>query len=190
MILPLVLQPRVHAWTCDEFNYAAGKGAFQDMAIELFDGAIVNKSPVGTPHCGLLTIAGMQLQALYHPGNGYLVRYQLPLTLSDQTQPQPDLAVVANTPREYLVRHPSQALLVVEIADSTLDFDRGLKAERYGEAGIDEYWIINLVERQLEVFRRTTEQTGFAPALLLRRGDQIAPPSLSGVSLAVADLLP
>jgi Uma2 family endonuclease len=190
MIWPLVLQPRLHVWTCAEFNRAAQAGAFQDMAIELIDGAIVNMSPMGTPHAGILTIVGMALQELYNPKNGYQVRYQLPLMLDDLTQPQPDLAVVEGAPRDFLLRHPSHALLVIEIADSSLEFDRGLKADRYGEANVEEYWIVNLIDEQLEVFRRSANVTGFAPPQILRRGDHVTLPGLANVTLAVADLLP
>lgn len=77
----------------------------------------------------------------------------MPLNLTPVSQPEPDIAVVKGSARDYAVAHPTTALLVVEVAESTLAFDRGEKASLYAGAGISEYWVLNLVARRLEVSR-------------------------------------
>jgi Uma2 family endonuclease len=81
------------------------------------------------------------------------VRAQLPLALSDYDEPFPDLAVVSGSPRDYLAQHPTSALLVVEVSEASLKTDREVKGSLYASAGIPEYWILNLRERVLEVYR-------------------------------------
>jgi Uma2 family endonuclease len=84
------------------------------------------------------------------------VRIQLPLALSEYDEPFPDLAVVSGSPRDYLAQHPTSALLVVEVSEASLKTDREVKGSLYASAGIPEYWILNLRERVLEVYREPT----------------------------------
>jgi Uma2 family endonuclease len=128
-------------------------------------------------------------------GIGFWVRTQVPLNLSEETDVEPDVTVVPGKPRDY-PEHPTTALLVVEISETTLDYDRGRKGSLFAAAGLADYWIVNLIDDQLEVYRNPvadpSEPFGFryADQIILRRGDQIAPLAAPQANIAVADLLP
>jgi Uma2 family endonuclease len=134
------------------------------------------------------------LQAAFAPGHH--VRAQLPVALDSMSEPEPDFAVVAGTPRDYLQGHPDTPALVVEVADTTISFDRSWKAGLYARAGIPEYWIVNLADRVLEVRRNPGESLsaryGWAYGTVheLRAGDEVSPLAASGARIVVADLLP
>lgn len=120
----------------------------------------------------------------------FMVRPQLPLALDPDSEPEPDIAVVAGEPRDFPSGHPITAILVVEISDATLRQDRTRKAPLYARHGIPEYWILNVVDDCLEVYRdpdRASET--YQTKLTLHRGDSITP--LQGAKpIAVADMLP
>src|SRR5262249_15603300 len=84
---------------------------------------------------------------------GWLVRVQMPVALDDQSEPEPDIAVVPGDWADYRTNHPTRPALVVEIAETSLAFDRREKASLYARGGIRDYWVVNLVDRELEVFR-------------------------------------
>ena len=135
--------------------------------------------------------------ALRHAfGERVHVRSQLPLALDAASEPEPDVAVVAGSPRDYRDAHPSTALLIVEVADTSLEFDRTTKASLYARAGIPDYWLVNLVDARVEVHRNPQRSTG-APAAWhytsiepYRAQDRIAPLAHADRSIAVEDLLP
>ena len=142
--------PQVKHWTRDDYYRMADAGLFVDQRVELIEGEILMMSPMNPAHAASLQLAAKALELAF--GEGYSVRAQLPLHLDDCSEPEPDLAVVPGSPRDY-PNHPRTALLVVEISDTTLEFDRGRKREIYACAGIPEYWIVNLPDRRIEVHR-------------------------------------
>jgi Uma2 family endonuclease len=121
---------------------------------------------------------------------------QGPLDLRPHSEPEPDVAVVPGRRQDYAVRHPHIALLVVEVSDTSLAQDRGDKASLYAAAGITDYWIVNLVDGQLEVFRNPiadpSQRHGhrYADVIVLARSDRVTPLAFPSVSIPVADLLP
>ncbi|TMI77486.1 MAG: Uma2 family endonuclease [Bacillati bacterium ANGP1] len=125
--------------------------------------------------------------------HGYDIRVGMPLALGDESEPEPDVAVVRGHFRDYRT-HPLTATLVVEVADTSLEFDRARNAARYASGEIPEYWIVNLVDRQVEVFRDagaspagdTAYQTRFAAAV----GDIVAPLLHPERRIEVITLLP
>ena len=125
--------------------------------------------------------------------HGYDIRVQMPLAIGDESEPEPDVAVVRGHFRDYRT-HPLTATLVVEVADTSLEFDRSTKAARYASAEIPEYWIVNLVDRQAEVFRdagappagEAVYQTRFVAAV----GDTVAPILHPERRIEVISLLP
>jgi Uma2 family endonuclease len=129
-------------------------------------------------------------------GPGWLVRAQDPIALDAESEPEPDVAVVPGLPRDYLAEHPARPALLVEVAESSLAFDRGHKGSLYARAGIADYWIVNLVDEVLEVYRRPALDRSaefgwrFLDVQILRRGTTIAPLARPDVTVAVADLLP
>ncbi len=130
-----------------EFDALEKRGVLGDARVELLYGRVLSMSPQGGPHSwGVTELARALIPAVGRRGR---VRIQMPFAASDSSEPEPDLAIVP--PGDYLDDHPSTAWLVVEVADSSLDRDRG-KAKVYAAAGVVEYWILNLVENIVEVF--------------------------------------
>lgn len=178
---------RSKVWTRDEYDRLAAAGAFRpDARVQLIQGEIVEMTPQSAAHAAAVELAQSALQAL---GREYWVRVQLPLALGVESEPEPDLAVVAGPPRTRAGHHPTAAALVVEVADTTLDFDRTRKHEMYARARIPEYWIVNLVDRVLEVYRESQGPT-YRTVLRLAPGEAIAPLAAPAASLKIGDLLP
>ncbi|MET0516632.1 MAG: Uma2 family endonuclease [Nitrospiraceae bacterium] len=128
-------------------------------------------------------------------GDAYWIRIQMPVVLDPDSEPEPDLAVVSGAPADYVQEHPRTALLIVEVAESTIVLDRERKALLYARVGIPEYWIVNLPDRCLEVYREPVASAQPAPRyrvrLQLGPADSIAPLlAKPDFSLRVADLLP
>jgi Uma2 family endonuclease len=142
--------PQVKHWTRDDYYRMAEAGLFVDQRVELVEGEILTMSPMNPAHAASLQLAAKALEQAF--GVEYCVRVQLPLHVAECSEPEPDLAVVPGTPRDY-ASHPRTALLVVEISDTTLEFDRGRKRELYARAGIQEYWIVNLLDCRVEAYR-------------------------------------
>jgi len=140
--------------------------------VELIQGEIVQMAPTGPEHSTTNDRAGRRLILLL-ADKPYYVRIQNPLSLGD-SEPVPDIAVVPGKPEDYREAHPSSALLVIEIADTSLEYDRTVKAGVYASAGIPEYWIVNLVERVVEVYREPT-QTGCRSVHLTTVEESISP---------------
>jgi len=165
-----------------------------DDHVELIDGEIVTKTPQKSRHATAVCLAESVLRhafcELVH------VRTQSPLALDAVSEPEPDVAVVSGSPRDYRDAHPSTALLVVEVADASLLFDRTTKASLYARAGIPEYWLLNLVDEVLEVHRNPQRSADAPPASRYAsverygRRDRVAPLARPERFIAVEDLLP
>jgi len=129
-------------------------------------------------------------------GPAWHVRLHSPLALGEESELEPDVAVVSGTPLDYVSAHPATAALVVEIADSSLRVDRRVKASAYARAGLPEYWIVNLVESAVEVHRdpqaipEAAHGSGYRAISILRPPAAIAPLSAPDRPVLVADLLP
>lgn len=163
----------------------ASLGMFRGERIELLYGRLVRMSPRGEPHAFSITrMTKLFIRAL---GDRADVRVQLPLAVSDVSEPEPDLAVVP--PGDYLDGHPRHALLVVEVAESSLDEDRRVKGPLYGAAGIPEYWIVNLVEGVVEI-RRGPHADGYTTTTRHDRGEALVLPGFPDVSIAVGEIIP
>lgn len=132
-----------------EFDRLVEGGAFDDERVELLEGVLVEMNPQSSRHAEITHRLGKQLSA--QVGARAEVRVQMPLALSDSSEPEPDIAVVA--PGSYADAHPSTAFLVVEVAEASLRKDRAVKAPLYAAAGIGEYWIVNVVDRCIEAHR-------------------------------------
>lgn len=157
-----------------------------DRRVELLDGVIYDMSSHRGPHAKGVAKANQALIAAFVPG--YHVRPQLPLALGTYSMPEPDLAVIAGKPDDY-EDHPSEAVLIVEVADTSEYHDRKRKAKQYARAGIADYWIMNLRLDVVEVLR--DPQGGlYRTRLVFHRGETISPLARPEVSIAVDDLLP
>jgi len=168
-----------------EYDRLVGLGMLEGEKLELLYGRLVRMSPEGERHAfSIVRLTEHLVRALAGRAQ---VRVQLPLAASDISEPEPDIAIVA--PGDYLDGHPKQALLVIEVAQGSLDEDRSLKAALYCAAGVPEYWIVNLVEGVIEVYR---EPRGDSYASVVRHGRDAAPavPGFADVVVAVRDVLP
>ena len=137
-------------FTPDQFEQLGQMGLFDHLRVELIGGEIVQMPPIGPEHSVGKTYTASAWQRRKQPK--WHVRVDDPLRLGD-SEPVPDVAIVPGKPSDYRTHHPPTALLVIEIADTSLEYDRTEKMSLYAAAGIPEYWIVNLVERCVEVYR-------------------------------------
>ena len=166
----------------------------EDEPIELLDGEMVVKEPQATPHATSVSLVHQALQRVF--GAGWLVRAQLPIALDDDSEPEPDACVVRGVARDYRDEHPRRPILLVEVADESLARDRGRKASLYARAGVSDYWIVNLRDRVLEVYRRPGRSAqasfGWRYRQIGRFGPKaaVSPLAAPRARIRVADLLP
>lgn len=168
-----------------EYEQMVERGVFEDERVELLHGVLVSMSPQHAPHAEVL----VRLNELLVPAvaGRARVRVQLPLAVSEDSEPEPDLAVVA--PGDQSRAHPASALLVIEVADTSLRKDRRAKGPVYAAAAVPEYWIVNLVERVIEVHRQPG--SGRYQAVSRHgRGEQVALVAFPDVRLPVDAILP
>jgi Uma2 family endonuclease len=189
--------PEVSIWrlTIAQYHEMIRAGILSDDdPVELLEGCLVTKMPRKPPHRLATGLVRTTLERVVPAG--WYVDSQEPITL-ELSEPEPDATIVLGNRRDYAERHPGprDLVLVVEVADASLDRDQTLKKRLYAEAGIPVYWILNLLDRRLEVF---TDPTGSAEAPDYRQeqhyglGEE-APLRIEGrevARIAVADLLP
>ena len=180
-------------WTRQEYERMAALGLFSpDERVQLIEGEIVTMTPQNSPHAAAIGKTQRSLDRVF--GASIWVRVQMPLIIDPDSEPEPDLAVVQGIPDDYSDHHPGSALLVVEVSDTTLPLDRDRKRTLYARAGILEYWIVNLAERCLEVYREPVNQPGqpasYRSFQKVRPSDRVSPLAATSALIAVADLLP
>jgi Uma2 family endonuclease len=151
----------------------------------LINGIILEEGPMNPPHAITLGLVEEAIRASF--GTGWWLRQQLPLVLGQDTDPEPDVAVVPGRPRDYS-GHPTTADLIVEVADSSLDFDTKDKRLLYARASIREYWVVDINGRKLLVYR--DPQAGdYASHRALGPADALTPLAAPAATVRVADLL-
>lgn len=179
---------KTRRWTCDEYDRLIEVGLLhEDDPIELVEGRLLVSEPQHHAHARAIELATDALRAAF--GRGWRVRVQLPLALGSASVPEPDVAIVRGAPRDAMPGHPTRADLVIEVADTSLHLDRGLKARVYARAGIVEYWIVNLVDRAVEV-HRGPRRTVYGDVRVARAGETLSPLAEPTARIAVEDLLP
>jgi Uma2 family endonuclease len=143
---------RNRPWTRAEYDQLIARGSFHpDERLELLAGQLVVREPQGRRHAVAIELALRALQRAFGPA--WRVRVQLPIALDPDSEPEPDLSVVAGDPRASSPSHPADPVLIVEVAETSLTFDREHKGSLYARAGVMDYWIVNLVDGALEVYR-------------------------------------
>lgn len=184
----------VWRWTRAEYDRVVELGAFEGYSIELIAGQLVVAEPHGAYHASGISRVEYAVRAMLP--DGWIVRTQAPVSLDDESEPEPDLVVVPGRPGDYAETHPAHPALAIEVAESSLAFDRLHKGSLYARARIADYWIVNLVGRVLEVYRdpgpapSAAYGWGYRSVTVLRSGDVVVPLGFSSSRLAVADLLP
>lgn len=186
---------RTKRWTRLEYERLVDLGAFgPDDRIELVGGDLLVREPQGSPHMTAIGLADDALRTAF--GAGWHIRIQGPIALDDESEPEPDVAVVSGSRRHYAASHPTQPVLVVEVAESSLASDRERKGSLYARARVPEYWIVNLVDRGLEVYRdpRPAVEAVFGwrytSIRRLSSSETVTPLGVPEARIAVADLLP
>lgn len=187
---PTLDEPRVRTWSKAEYYQMADLGWFRGQRAELIEGEIVAQSPQNWPHSVTTDLVAERLRQAF--SSSAWVRMQLPLDFGASSEPEPDVSVVSGR-REGYSSHPTTALLIVEVSETTLRFDRRDKASFYAAHGIADYWVVDLVHRRLEVRRLpqpdATQAYGFAYAdvSVLNPTDSVTPLALPAVAIPVAD---
>ena len=174
--------------TLDEYHRMIEQGAFVGTRrAELIHGEIIEMSPIGTGHAGTVTELG-EWSVDNAPRGSVQVRVQQPITIPEaDSEPEPDLAWVNRKP--YRTSHPRAAdvLLLVEVAETSLQYDRNTKGPLYSAAGIEDYWIVNIPARRIEVYRRPTSE-GYLEVISYGEGETVSPLRFPEIGLEVARL--
>jgi Uma2 family endonuclease len=167
-----------------EYDHLVALGVLENEHVELLDGMIVQMTPRGPAH--ITTIDRLTRLLVRAVGDRAWVRVQGSFAASDYSEPEPDLAVLP--PGDYSEAHPGEAWLLVEVAESSIRKDRGLKARLYAQCGVPEYWVVNLVDRVIEVH---TEPAGgsYGRTQVHQADSTIVLQRLPDVRVAVRDVL-
>jgi len=177
-----------HRWTREEYERMAAEGYFHPEArVELIEGIVHDMAPKGSFHSTAVSLLQQALRKVFL--SGFDVRGQLPLALGEDSEPEPDVAVVPGGPRDYTHGHPTTALLVVEVSDSSLLYDRRTKLPLYARHGIQECWVVNLRNKTLEVYREPSDGL-YRSRTALQAGDTVSPLARPEAVIPVADLMP
>ena len=182
-------QPETLRWSLERFDRIIAAGAFrEDDHIELIEGELLVMTPQGDDHVVALNLINQRFGRSIP--SGFFLYIQSSFPLNDFSKPEPDLVLVAGQPRDYCAgkRRP-RAELIIEIADTSLDYDRKTKADLYSRNGVEDYWILNLLVRRLEVYRSPTA-SGYRDMLELTPNDWVSPIVLPDLEFLVADMLP
>jgi Uma2 family endonuclease len=175
-------------WTREEYDRLIAAGVLSpEERVELLEGDIVRMWPPNPAHALAVRNAEEALREVFRAG--FDVRVQMPF-IADDSEPEPDVAVVRGHRRDYRQDHPASAVLLVEVSNTTLDYDRRRKGPAYARAGVPEYWIVNLFARVVEVYRDPTPDRGYQTSQTVRPGEWITPLAAPTASVAVDDLLP
>jgi Uma2 family endonuclease len=181
---------RTRLWTVDEYYQMAKTGLIKPgEQVELLEGQIIQMTPQGPLHAATTDYAAELLkESLIGKA---LVRVEKPLRVGDRSEPQPDIAVVHLHPRRYADGHPSseQVYLLIEVSDSSLDYDCETKAKLYAQTGIDDYWVLDAKNRQLHVFR-DPKQGEYRQRFVLDEESCISLLAFSDVEIYVKEMLP
>jgi Uma2 family endonuclease len=188
--------PRAWRWTVDSYDRAASLGIFAGRRVELIEGRVFDMPAQHEPHVAAVVRCDRALEVAFGAG-GYAIRRQAPVQFSKTSAPEPDIAVVPGSAEDYLRRGaPTSALLVIEVSDATLAFDRSVKLALYARHGIQDYWILNLVDWWLEVYRQPLRDRSakrgyrYGQTTQVDADGTIAPLAKPDAFIRVADLLP
>lgn len=177
-------------YTREMYHALDETGLFDGTSVELIRGKLIEMPPISDEHGSSVMRSAKALRRIF-PEDAFTIRHDLPFIAADDSEPQPDLCVVSGA-AEIIRSHPASCLLLIEISNSTLTFDRTEKASLYAESGVDDYWIINLIDRVVEIHRQPERRAdgswGYAAIVAKREGERCE--TNGGAAVAVADLLP
>jgi Uma2 family endonuclease len=182
---PAQLSERVRTLRRVEYEQLVDAGCLANEKVELIHGLIVRMSPQGAHHAAAVQkLTQLLVASVGIPGRA-AIRVQLPLALGEDSEPEPDLAAVP--PGSYKDAHPTEALLVIEVAESSLSEDRREKGALYAENGIPEYWIVDTARERVEVHSEIVD-AAYSRVTPYRRGEVIASLVLAELKVRVDDV--
>ena len=183
-------QPARRLFTVAEYLAMGEAGILhEDERIELLDGEIIHMAPIGDPH--LFSTDALTMQIVPHVAGRAVVRVQGSIRLDDHSAPEPDLVVLRLRDNYYAESaSPADVLLLIEVADSSLEFDAGRKAARYAAAGISEYWIANLRTGEVIVHTEPTDNDGYATIRTVPADGSLSPQAFPDLTLSLVDFMP
>lgn len=190
----IVDDPKPIKWTKDQYHYLAELGFFENKRTEFLEGEIIEIPTMNSPHATGLTLTDEAIREVF--SEGFVVRNQMPLDFGKDFEVVPDIVVIKGKARDFLDSHPKTADLVIEISDSTLGYDRNRKASLFAKFGIEDYWIVNVKDKRLEIYRRPIEYDNgyynftYAERLIFTEQDNVSPLAFPKAKIKVADLLP
>jgi hypothetical protein len=186
---------QIRQWTRSEYGRLIEIGVFDiGERVELLGGELLVAEPQSSPHYTAIGLVEDALNVAFGPG--WLVRTQGPIALDDRSEPEPDVAAVQGAVRDYGRQHPVRAALIVEVAEVSLALDRAHKGSLYARAGLDDYWVLNLVDRVLEVYRQPVADAlapfgwRYASRETLGADAHITPLAAPTARVSIGDLLP
>jgi len=177
-----------HRFTVEEYHRMGEAGIFgEDDRVELVEGEVVEMTPIGDRHAECV----MRLTRLLvrFARDGYTVSVQNPVHLDEQNEPQPDLVLLGEPGRKVGVPVPADILLLIEVSDSSLDYDRDVKLPLYSSASLPEAWVVNLAARVVEVHSVPTTG-GYATVSRFGRGEKVFSATVPDLAAEAAELLP
>ena len=191
MVVKRAEKPLLERWkfTVDEFQRMGEVGLLkEDDRVELIDGELIRMNPIGFGHGGRVKRLISLFTSLL--GSRIVVSAQDPLQIRPRGQPQPDVMLLRPRADYYTTSHPvaSDVLLLIEVADSSLDYDLVTKAAIYAQSGIEDYWVVNLVDKQLVVLRQPVDG-GYRSVRTLTREDSLSPLAFPDVTISVGEIL-
>ncbi|MCL1465072.1 Uma2 family endonuclease [Argonema galeatum] len=179
----------VRLFTAKEYHFMAEAGIFNpDERVELLAGQIIKMAAKGTAHSAAVTRTENLLRNLL--GDLVLIRLQDPVQLDDYSEPEPDIALVIPDQMYYEDHHPnpSEVYLIIEVSDTTLSRDLEFKAGIYARSGIADYWVLDVNNRQLHIFREPS-QNGYQSELILSDSGSVSPLAFPNVIITVGEML-
>jgi Uma2 family endonuclease len=184
----MAVEPATHRFTVDEYYRMVEVGILDPHSrVELIEGVITDMPPIGPEHAGGLNRGGYAFREFHEVAT---VTSQVPLRIDDRNEPIPDFMLLRRRDDFYRSAHPTptDVLLVVEVSDTSLRTDRGIKASMYARAGIEEYWVVDLANRRLHRYRDPSE-SGYRLVSTHRAGEMLASLAFPDRPISVAELL-
>ncbi|MBS9383395.1 MAG: Uma2 family endonuclease [Dolichospermum sp. BR01] len=181
---------QLRLWTVDEYHRMAEVGIFEPSErVELLEGKIICILTKGISHRSAVGRTNKLLQNRL--GNQAWIAVQDPVKLNERSEPEPDIAVVKIDPLDYADHHPTptEIYLIIEVADSSLKLDTEIKAKAYSQAGIKDYWVLDVVKRELIVFRNPTTE-GYQNQEIITEQQNISPLDFPDLEIVVSQMLP
>ncbi|MBC5795200.1 Uma2 family endonuclease [Sphaerospermopsis sp. LEGE 00249] len=181
---------QLRLWTVDEYHRMAEAGIFEPSErVELLEGKIICIVAKGTVHRSAVGRTNKLLQNRLE--NQAWIAIQDPVKLNERSEPEPDVAVVKIDPLDYADHHPTpdEIYFIIEVADSSLKLDTEIKAKAYSQAGIKDYWVLDVVKRELIVFRNPTPE-GYQNQEISTEHQKISPLDFPDLEIMVAEMLP